>query len=69
VTGQDPYGGDWQKFEEAFKLCFKTMDKLHNTREYIKVLFQGMSTLAEYKAKFEEYKDSTSVITVGVGVE
>jgi hypothetical protein len=57
--GQDPYGGDWQKFEEVFKLRFETTDELHNARKYIKVLFQGTSTLAEYKAKFEEYKDRT----------
>jgi hypothetical protein len=57
--GQDPYGGNWQKFEEVFKLRFETTDELHDACEYIKALFQGTSTLAEYKAKFEEYKDRT----------
>jgi hypothetical protein len=57
--GQDPYSGDWQKFEEVSKLRFETADELHDTCEYIKALFQGTSTLAEYKAKFEEHKDCT----------
>jgi hypothetical protein len=57
--GQDPYSSDWQKFKEVFKLHFETTDELHDAPEYIKVLFRGTSTLAEYKAKFKEYKDRT----------
>jgi hypothetical protein len=38
------------------------LDKLHDAREYIKALFQGTSTLVEYNAKFEEYKDRTGFL-------
>jgi hypothetical protein len=31
-------------------------------RKYIKALFQGTSTLAKYKAKFQEYKDGTGFL-------
>ena len=56
---EEPFNGDWAKFEDAFTKRFIPQDPGEATREALKHLTQGKKSVAEYKAKFEEHASLT----------
>ena len=56
---EEPFDGDWAKFEDAFTKRFIPQDPGEAAREALKCLTQGKKSVAEYKAKFEEHSSLT----------
>ena len=56
---EEPFDGDWAKFEDAFTKRFIPQDPGEAAREALKRLTQGKKSVAEYKAKFEEHSSLT----------
>ena len=56
---EEPFDGDWAKFEDAFTKHFIPQDPGEAAREALKWLTQGKKSVAEYKAKFEEHSSLT----------
>ena len=59
---EEPFDGDWAKFEDAFTKRFIPQDPGEAAREALKRLTQGKKSVAEYKAKFEEHSSLTGLL-------
>lgn len=60
ANGTVPFNGIWGIFKDLFKAWFETTNEVADAKDTLRRLYQGRTMVAEYLAKFKEFKDQTS---------
>ena len=59
ATGRHPFHGLYRNFTDAFTKRFAPLDSTEATRDALKALKQGKSSVAEYISKFDQFVQQT----------
>ena len=58
-TGGSPFTGDYDHFVAAFNKRFAPHDSVKTARDALKHIKQGMNSVAEYQAQFDQFMSQT----------
>jgi len=54
AEGRIPFGGNWELFQDEFKARFEAVDEAIDAKEKLRALYQGLSSVPEYTARFKQ---------------